>query len=293
MYVDEIFLVNLIMDWLILWAVGNLAQTDTRSWRTGLAAMLGACYAVLVLLNRFMAALPVKLGWSLLMIAVAYPVINWRNYLKHTVYFYLISFVLGGASVAVMYVLGEPSAPAGSGIAMVQIDFQLFWLAIAAFLTGTAVCGLRGRLRQDLTAVQQMIPVTIQLNGQHCAVRLLVDSGHSVTDPLSGQAVLIVEQQALLSLFPTSLQHLLEAPGYTESERLLLLASQSGMTGRWRLIPYRAVGQQSMLLGFRPDAVVVEQGAVRQSWRQIIVALSPQTFSACHTYQGLFPPTLL
>ena len=29
-YLDEIFAVNLAMDWLILWAVGNLAQCSTE-----------------------------------------------------------------------------------------------------------------------------------------------------------------------------------------------------------------------------------------------------------------------
>ena len=36
-YLDEVFLVNLVMDWLILWAVGNFAQCHASNWRLMLA----------------------------------------------------------------------------------------------------------------------------------------------------------------------------------------------------------------------------------------------------------------
>lgn len=294
-YVDEIFLVNLIMDWLILWITGNFAQIGTHYWRIGLAAALGAGYAVAVLfpLPSWIVTLPVKLGWSLCMLLVAYPFLNWKNYLKLIVYFYFISFVLGGASIAVMYILGEPFIPAGSGILMVEINFRLFWLAIAALLVVLAVSGLRSCLRQDLIAIQQIVQVTIYLGNRKISVSLLVDNGHSLVDPLSGLAVIIVEQQAMLSLFSESIQKLLETSEYTDSERLLLLAEQSGMLGRWRLIPYQAVGQQGLLLGIRPDNIVIEYHGKTIEYQQHVVALSSQPISSFHTYQGLFPPTLL
>ena len=77
------------------------------------------------------------------------------------------------------------------------------------------------------------------------------------------------------------------------SAQLLLAAQQSEMPSRWRLIPYRAVGQQGMLLGFRPDWVILQHGKEYRRYSNVIVALSEQKFSAYETYQGLVPPELL
>ena len=121
---------------------------------------------------------------------------------------------------------------------------------------------------------------------------LLVDTGNSLVDPLTAQPVIVAEQEHLLPLFsPFFAQQLTQTA--SGSAQLLLAAQQSEMPGRWRLIPYRAVGQQGMLLGFRPDWVILQHGKEYRRYSNVIVALSEQKFSAYETYQGLVPPELL
>ena len=65
------------------------------------------------------------------------------------------------------------------------------------------------------------------------------------------------------------------------------------MAGRWRIIPYQAVGQQGLLAGFRPDYVYLQHGENEQILRDITIALAGQRFSADEAYQGLVPLDLL
>ena len=55
-YIDSLFLLNFIIDYLLLLAVGKICALPLRRWRMLLGALWGAVYAVLaVLLPRFFA----------------------------------------------------------------------------------------------------------------------------------------------------------------------------------------------------------------------------------------------
>lgn len=293
-YIDEVFLVNLIMDWLILWATGNLAQSRCRLWSLAAAAIAGAVYSVSVFSpwGGWFMQLPVKISCSFFMVWLAFGFCSWQHYVKHIVYFYLISFVLGGASLAAMYLFGQRFMQTWNGIALVQIDFQLFWLAIAVFLVGGSVFFLRQHLRKDLTALPSVLTAQICLGEHQIILQLLVDTGCSLTEPLSGLPVIVAEQNAVMPLFPEKLQQMARKPE-TGADQLLLAAEACGMQGRWRFIPYRAVGQQGLLPGFRPDVVVLQYGATQKTYHDVIIAVSNQKFSPYETYQGLVQPELL
>ncbi len=294
-YLDEVFLVNLLMDWLVLWAVSTLAQQSSPWWRFALASVFGAVYSTAIFFPAmyWMTFLPVKIAWSLLILLLAFAFINWRNYLKLAIYFYLCAFVLGGASLASMYLFGEAAVQTWSGVALVETDFKPVWLAVGAGLVVAAVYCLRGRLRQDLGASQQVINAVVQLGEKQAAFALLADSGNSLTEPLSGRSVLVVEEKKLLPLFCAETQQTLTNEKIDVTERFLALSRRPELAGRWRIIPYQAVGQQGLLLGFRPDMIHLEYNGITKPLANITVALSAQKFSADGAYQGLIPLDLL
>ena len=129
------------------------------------------------------------------------------------------------------------------------------------------------------------------MNQQQITLRLLVDTGNSLTDPLSACPVIVAEQDSVLPLLPESFCQLLQTA--TSADAVLLAAQQTELAGRLRLIPYRAVGQQGMLLGIRPDCIVLQCGVKQRQHTNVIVALSNQKFSPYGTYQGLVQPELL
>ena len=62
-YIDSLFLLNFIIDYLLLLAVGKICALPRKRWRMLLGALWGAAYAVLaVLLPRFFAMAAVKLA---------------------------------------------------------------------------------------------------------------------------------------------------------------------------------------------------------------------------------------
>jgi hypothetical protein len=73
-YVDMLFLINLLMDFVVLWAAARLAQIRVSLWRLLAGALIGAIYSILVLLPdlQYMSGIEMKFIISIIMAIVAY-----------------------------------------------------------------------------------------------------------------------------------------------------------------------------------------------------------------------------
>ena len=120
---------------------------------------------------------------------------------------------------------------------------------------------------------QRYVPVEICHRGKHLTLTALVDTGNTLRDPVSNQAVLVADAVAaekLLGLSVYDLSHPVETLG-------------GGGHPGLRLIPYQSVGQSSgMLLGLR-----VEQIKVNGKKEKMVVAFAPQTIGQGRPYQAL------
>ena len=96
-YIDLLFLLNLIANYLLLLAAGRMAGAALARWRIGLGAGLGALYAALVFLPglAWLARWPCKLAAGVLMTLTAYG--GERRLLRVTVLFFGASAALAGA----------------------------------------------------------------------------------------------------------------------------------------------------------------------------------------------------
>src|SRR5690606_10850207 len=74
-YLDVVFMENLVMNYLILWATGRFTRSSTWSLRLFLGAMAGAGYVVVLIIFPqigFYGSIPAKFLLSLLIIAIAF-----------------------------------------------------------------------------------------------------------------------------------------------------------------------------------------------------------------------------
>ena len=96
-YVDLLFLLNLIANYLLLLAAGRIAGAALVRWRIGLGAAAGALYAVLVFLPGLecLAFGPCKLACGVGMVLIADG--GERYLLRLTVLFFGASAALAGA----------------------------------------------------------------------------------------------------------------------------------------------------------------------------------------------------
>ena len=203
LYLDSLFWLELTSDALLLWAAGKLCMARRSLVRLGLAALIGAAYAVLAVFVPAAATLPGKGAALALMLLTAYGGESglWRICIT---YLFLCA-LYAGVSTAVILAAGRVTArallfSAGVSLGVCALPFRF--------------AGRRGG-RSRLRLVGK---------GGETVLTALRDNGNRLSDPFSGRPVVIAEEKDLAVLFETEIRNKLkETEGLPPEERLPLL----------------------------------------------------------------------
>lgn len=259
-YIDSLFLLDFIVDYLLLLLTGKLTGSPLVRWRLLLAAALGGAYTVAcVLAPPFLRHPLVKLSSAVALVLISYG--HCRRLLRCTLIFLALSAAFGGGLYALSLASGVPpltlNAPA-----------VLLFSALAYGLLSLAGRKLARHSPAELRRV------TIHLGSRSAILTALLDNGNTLTDPMTGQGVPVVEGDSLASLLPP------EADYRHPAQCFQALPDP----GAFRLLPYRSVGvDRGLLLAVRADAVEVEG----KPFPSRLIALSPTPVSDTGTYQAL------
>ncbi len=315
-YADIFFLVNFCFDFSLLYLAGRLARAAVAGRRLAAAAALGALFGVVSLYPQlaFLMSVPAKVVVSALMVALAYPssVGRLRTFATTLALFYLSSFAVGGAALAWNYlVTGTASLDGGLAAGSLGLGAVVPAVVVGAVLVHWAF--ITGKERQQVAAF--CVPCRVEVEGGRAEFRGLIDTGNRLRDPISDDPVVIVEYPVLGRLLPPGLSAIWRAGGAnegggegggdgsdepgdgTDEPDLGRLAEALGGTAwlaRVRLIPFSSLGRASgLLVGFRPDAVVVGRKGRSVRRTDVVICVSPRRLSPEGVYRALVPPEIL
>ena len=247
-YLDLVVILNFLVDFLLLLGTNRLSGYPPGAVRAAAAAGVGGAYGGMCLLPGF-----AFLG-NFLWRAVSLGLISWIAFgtshasLRRGLLFALLSMALGGAALGF----------AGGGF--------LTLVAAAGCICLLCSLGFSGHVGS-----KQYVPV--ELKHQEKTVRLLAlqDTGNTLRDPVTGQGVLVVGVDVAQRL-----------TGLT-SEQLRKPAQTMAQLPGFRLIPYRAVGNDGGLL----LALRVQETVIGNKRGSALVAFAPEKLSGDGAYQGL------
>ena len=274
-YIDSLFLLNWIVNYLLLLATGKLAGEVLRRLRLGLGAALGALYAAAVFFPGmgFLLHPLCKLAAAVAMLLVGYG--GSRRLLRVTLVFFGLSCAFGGGIFAIG-LLGGRGLSLRNGILYSAMDLRLILLSAAlCYVVLTLV--FRRTARHER---RELVPAVLTLGQRRVALTALVDTGNTLTDPVTGRPVMVADGEQVAQLLPEGLAGCsLDDP----AEALAALSERYGPK-RFRLLPYQAVGVEcGMLLALRLDRAQVGT----EDYGGILVALSPTRVSDGGGYSAL------
>lgn len=258
-YLDSLVLLNFILDYLLLLLTGRVAGAVLHRGRLALAAGLGSVYAAALVLPfwPFLEHPLIRVCVGVGMVLVGYG--HCRRLGRLTVLFFALSAALGGGLYA-LELLG------------VQITLDIRYILLFA-AAGYCVLSLVGRklVRHGHGELRQ---VDIALGQRQVRLTALVDSGNTLTDPMTGAGVVVAQGERLASLLPPEADYRRPAQCFPRLPE----------PRRFRLLPYRAVGVDGgLLLAVKADAVRVDGRELGQR----LVALSPTPVSDGGGYEAL------
>ena len=249
-YLDVVVLLNFMVDFLLLLGTNRLCGYQQSCGKIALASAVGGLYGGTCLLPGF------HFLANTLWRVVSLCIISWlafgfsKSALRRGVVFTLLSMAMGGISLG----FGEGG----------------FWSILLAVAAIFAMCifGFRGKI-----GGASFVPVELHYK-EHCVhITALQDTGNQLTDPLTGNPVLVVEAQVAEKLTGLTRQQL------SKPSEAVLTADVPGL----RLIPYHTVGSPNgMLLGLRMKNVKIGK------WKgSSLVAFAPDGLSREGAYQAL------
>lgn len=267
-YVDSVFVLNALMDYLLLLCTGRLAGVPLRRGRYALAAALGGAYAVAVFLPGcgFLSLLPAKAAAGVVLAVAAFG--GEARLGRLMLLFLAVSCAMAGCVLGLGLLAGG-GVPAARGVFYTDVSAKVLLIAAAAsYLVLTVV--FRAAARHGLGG--HLVPVRVCLEGRTAALTALLDTGSALRDPVTGAAVLVVSPGALDGALPPQVRTLLTPALLRFPPDLLEPAERAAPRLRWRLVPYRAVGvPEGLLLAVRSDWT--EIGGERHAG--LTVAFSP------------------
>ena len=273
-YLDVLFAVNALMDGVTLLAAAALGGVRAGRIRWLAASALGGGYAVLVAVLPALSALPVRLLAGVGLCAAAFG--GKPAFGRVCALYFVVAASFAGLAAALGAATGRKLL-FGAGY-YVSVPFRVLLLAAAAgyALSGVLLRGdaLHGPLRREVERL------TICFDGREREVRLLHDTGNSLTEPASGRPALVLGRTAVDGLLGAQIR---QAWAGTKDAAACLAALPPETASRFGLLPYRAVGVESgLLLYFRPDSVRRADGTVLDC----VCAIGPDSIGQ-GAYDGL------
>ena len=278
-YIDALFLLNLVMNYLLLLSAGKLTGEILHRLRLGLGAAAGALYASAVFFPGmgFLTHPLCKASSAVVMLLIGYG--GSRRLLRVSLVFFGVSAAFGGGIFALELLDGQGSA-LKNGVFYSAMDLRLILLSAAAcYVVITLV--FRRAVRHS-AARGEVVPAVLTVEGRKAVLTALVDTGNTLTDPVTGRPVMVAEGEKVAALFPAGQAP--DAAGLRNPAAALERLGRSGWHGRCRLLPYQAVGIEcGMLLALRLDGARIGM----QEYGNILVALSPTRLSDGGGYNAL------
>lgn len=262
-YVDVLLAVNFLVDYLLLVTTQLLCRRSVQRKRIVPAALLGAISTLGIFLPQA-SALMQGLGKGLLaglMMLLADRWQGWRRFLAGWGMFFAVSFLFGGAMLALRMTIGEGWMLCANGVVYFHIPPLVL---VGNIALGFGLVQLYERLFAEKQPKKLFCDVELQLLGEKLCCRALLDSGNQLKEPFSGWPVVLLER----GLFP----------GKIPPERL-------------RMIPCKSIGGSKLLKGAKGDVLRLLDGEALQA-EQFYVALSDEPISD-GSYQLLLNPRLL
>ena len=104
-YIDIIFLENLFMNYIILFATGTIIKSPIKIIRTFISSTIGSIYAIISYMSilEIYSSTILKIILSITMVYIAFNSKNLKQLLKQLIIFYLTSFTFGGVAFAFLY----------------------------------------------------------------------------------------------------------------------------------------------------------------------------------------------
>lgn len=283
-YLDVVIIENLIMNSIIIYATAIITKSKIKHIRILISSLIGAIYSVLSYISNLaiFSNLFTKILLSIIMVYIAFNPKDIKTLGKITLLFYLTSFVFGGVAFALIYIIKPQNILMKDGLFLGTYPLKTIFLgAIVAsiiLITGFKV------VKSKFSKKDMFCNINIKIQGKEKNIKVMVDTGNLLKDPISGMPVIVIEHTELYDILPKEILNNLEKILGGDLEEIPENIKNEYLS-KLRVIPYSSLGKQNgMLLGIKADEVKVEEEIIKNN---VIIGIYNKALTKRGEYNGL------
>ena len=271
-YIDIIFLENLFMNFIILFATQTILKSNIKIIRTFIASILGGIYAILMYMSeiRIYSNICLKIILSLAMVEIAFNPKSIKSFFKYLVIFYLTSFTFGGVAFALIYFVSPENVVFNNGRLVGTYPIKMILLGgILGFII----------IVSSFKNIKKKISKTDML----CNIKItIVDTGNFLKDPISKAPVIVVNSQSLTGILPgeilDNIKDIINGANVNIGQYIKKI----------RIIPFSSLGKENgLLLGIKSDISVINYQDNVIIIKDAIIGIYPGILNKENKYQAL------
>lgn len=295
-YLDQVFLGNLVINYAILLAAAKISRTPARPVRIAAGAVLGALYSLALFIpgTDFLVSVWFKVASSIIITAVAFAPLPTGKFLACLGCFYLTSFTLGGLIFGMLFFIHSGRLTGYKGVEKVVSEH--FWSGITVGLAAfwAAGKGIAALIKSGFFENLFKMSLRIRSGDEQVKVDAFLDTGNQLKDPLTRHPVIVVEYEALKVLLPPEIRSFFEKEGEPDVWQILNSLGENRFDSRFSAVPFQSLGHMNgLLVGFRPDEVVLERKGRQERVSKVVIAVYHKKIDPNGSYQALLSSDLL
>ena len=236
-YIDVLFLSNLIINFILLYGVGFSVNRKCSFFRNLIAAGVGAAYLCIMFFSKYtlLESLGFKLIISVAMIFLAFSFKRTGDFLKTLAVYYILNFVLAGGVIFANSLLNI-CVIAGGAVYFKTTALSLTLGILAVILFGG---GFFYIIKKSILSREIEKELTLHYCGNEIKLKAMTDTGNSLIDPLSRASVIVVSRDKLSDI---------------------LNGKNPEELKNFRIIPCTSATDKSgILYGFKPDKLIYNE----------------------------------
>lgn len=288
-YLDIVFVENVLMNYIILFACGVLMKVNLKNWRIFLSASMGAIYTIIMYLDiiPIYSNIVMKFVLSIGMVYVALNPKEVKQLFKEIVIFYLVSFAFGGCVFGLMYLLKPQLVEIRNGVFVGSYPIKV---AVIGGSVAFIIIQLGFKLVKTRVSKKDMLyKIEINIFNKTQIVNALLDTGNLLKEPITGIPVVIVEKNSLKEVLPKQILDSLDKIEGGDTSELSSKDNLIKYISRFRIIPFNSVGKQNgLLLGIRSDSVNIIMDETVETVSNAIIGIYDKSFTKNGAYSAIF-----
>lgn len=285
-YLDVVIIENLIMNSIIMYATAIVTKNKIKHIRILIASLIGAIYSVVSYISNLaiFSNLFTKILLSIIMVYIAFNPKGIKTLGKITLLFYLTSFLFGGVAFSMIYIIKPQNIIMKDGLFLGT--YPLKTIFIGAIIASIILIAGFKVVKNKISKKDMFCNVNIKIQGKEKNIKVMIDTGNLLKDPISGMPVIVIEHTELYDILPKELLNNLEKILGGDLESIPENIKNEYLP-KLRVIPYSSLGKQNgMLLGIKADGVKIEKEE-ENIRKNVIIGIYNKALTKRGEYNGL------